>query len=250
MTNSRPLLGIVTALPTEARCVGVRDAPVGEPVRVTDEVLLIRCGIGRARAERAALDLLKAGVRGLLSWGTAAGLSRDLAHGDLVLARDVVTRDGQHLSADSEWHQRLWRAVESEGRCHSGSVAEADGVLTDADDKLRLHTLSGALIADMETAAIAEVAHGTGTPVLIVRAVSDSVVTRVPACALAAVDGNGDVDPARCLLRLARAPAELPSLLRLARGFRAARARLSRLAELAGPAFMIAPGERVDWPQA
>lgn len=250
MANRQPLLGIVTALPAEARCLGVRDAPVGEPVGVTDEVLLIRCGIGRARAGRAALDLLEAGVGGLLSWGTAAGLSRDLGHGDLVLARGVVTRDGHHLSVDSEWHQRLWAVVESEGRCYSGSVAEADGVLADADDKLRLHTLSGALIADMETAAIAEVAHGSGTPVLIARAVSDSVATRVPACALAAVDGNGDVDAARCLWRLAGAPAELPSLVRLARGFRAACARLSRIAELAGPAFRIASGERVDRPQA
>jgi hopanoid-associated phosphorylase len=240
MANRRPLLGIISALPAEARCLGVRDAPAGEPVRVSDEVLLIRCGIGRDRAERAARVLLEAGVGALLSWGTAAALSRDLARGDLVLPRDVVTRDGHHFNTDTEWHRRLWGVVESAGRCQAGGLAETDDVLVDADDKLRLHTLSGALIADMESAAIAEVAHGAGLPMLIIRAVSDSAAMRVPTCALAAVDGNGDIDPARCLWRLARAPGELLSLLRLARGFGAARARLARLAALAGPAFLIA----------
>jgi hopanoid-associated phosphorylase len=250
MTSSPPVLGIVTALRAEARCLGIDDAPVGELVRVSDEVLLIRCGLGRARAERAALDLREAGVTALLGWGTAAALSRGIDHGDLVLARDVVTRDGQHLGVDSAWHRRLWEAVEAEGRCHTGTIAETGEVLADADDKLRLHTLSGALVADMESGAVAEVADGAGLPVLLVRAVSDSVSTRVPGCALAAVDDDGDVDPMRCLWRLLRAPAELPSLIRLAGEFRAACARLTRLAEHAGPDFLVASGKRADGPQA
>lgn len=250
MTNSRPLLGIVTALPAEARCLGVGDAPVGEPVAVADDVLLVRCGIGRARAERAATDLLQAGARALLSWGTAAGLSRHVERGDFVLAADVVSRDGHHYGADGAWHQRLWETVASRGRCHVGSLAEADGVLAHADDKLRLHTLSGALVADMETAAVAEVAHGAGVPVLIARAVSDSVAMRIPACALAALDSNGEVDAAGCLWRLVRTPAELPALARLATGFRAACVRLTRVAALAGPGFLSLPGERVDRSQA
>jgi adenosylhomocysteine nucleosidase len=211
MANSRPLLGIVTALPAEARCLGVRTAPVGEPVTLADQVLVVRCGIGRARASRAALDLLQAGAGALMSWGTAAGLSPELEHGDLVLARDVVSRDGHHFGADPAWHQRLWEAVASKGRCFGGGLAEADGVLVDADDKLRT---------------------------LFARTVSATVAVRIPASALAALDANGDVAAMRCLARLAGQPADLPALLRLATGFRAACARLARLAALAGPHFL------------
>ena len=250
MANVRPLLGIIAALPAEARCLGVRHAPVGEAVTVADDVLLIRCGIGRSRAARAAVDLVDAGVAALLSWGTAAALGPDLAHGDLVLAREVVSRDGRRFSADRQWHERLWERVVSEGRCHSGSAAEADGALRDADDKRRLHALCGALIADMESAAIAEVGHGAGLPVLIIRAVSDSSLTRIPACALAAIDGSGDIDVLGLAGRLALAPAELLSLLVLAKGFRAACARLARVAELTGPGFLLASQTQSDQAQA
>ena len=250
MANPRPVLGIIAALPAEARCLGVRHAPVGEAVTVADDVLLMRCGIGRARAAQAAVNLVDAGVGALLSWGTAAALGPDLSHGDLVLAREVVSWDGRRFGADRQWCERLWERIVLEGHCYSGGAAEADGALEEADDKRRLHALSGALIADMESAAIARVADEAGLPVLIIRAVSDSVVTRVPACALAAVDGNGDIDVSRLVARLLCAPAELPSLLVLAKGFRKACARLTRIAELAGPGFLLAPLTQSDQAQA
>ncbi len=243
-------LGIVAALPAEARCLGARVAPAGESVRLGDDVLLIRCGIGRARAERAAHDLVQAGAGALLSWGTAAALDPVLEPGDVVLARDVLTRDGRHFSVDEDWHRRVWPRVASQGRCHSGSVAESIGVLGSADDKLRLRTLSGASIADMESAAVAEVAHGAELPVLIIRAVSDSAATGIPVCAQVAVDENGDVDALRCLLHLTRGPSALPSLVGLARGFRAARARLTGVAERLGPDFLVTAAGRAEQSQA
>jgi len=241
MANTHPLLGIIAALPAEARAAGARDTPVGEVVRMADEALLVRCGIGRARAERAARDLVDAGAGALLSWGTAAALSRDLHYGDLVLPDEVLSRHGRRVSVDHRWRARLCGMLVSDGGCHAGTVAEADSVLGGADDKLLLHKLSGALIADMESAAIAEACDGAGLPLLIVRAVSDRVATRIPACALAAVDANGDVNVTRCLRKLALAPGDLPALVRLARGFGTACAALSRLAQRAGPEFLLTP---------
>ncbi|NCF83238.1 MAG: hypothetical protein GWP74_16670 [Proteobacteria bacterium] len=241
MANTRTLLGIITALPAEARSAGVQDCPVGKTVQVDDNVLLVRCGIGRPRAERAARALLEAGADALISWGTAAAVSPDLSHGDLVLPREVLTRDGRRFSVDDPWRDRLEKILESHGGCHAGTVAEADGVLANTDDKLRLHNLSGALIADMESAAIAQACHMAGCRLLVVRAVSDRMVARIPACALAAVDANGDVNVARCLGKLLLAPGDLPALLRLARGFRDACATLTRVAQLAGPEFLLSP---------
>jgi len=254
MANSRPLLGIIAALPAEARCLGVREFPAGQVVTVADKVVLIRCGIGRVRAERAARDLIGAGAQALLSWGTAAAVSRDLGHGDLVLPLDVLSRHGHRFSVDHSWHDRLAEVLASQGGYCSGTVAEVDSVLSDADDKLRLRNLTGALIADMESAAIAEVCHGSGIPMLVLRAVSDKATMRIPDCALAAVDENGDVSVARCLGKLAFAPGDLLALLRLARGFRGACTALTGLARRAGPEFRLpasgAPQDAPDNPHA
>lgn len=245
MANTRPFLGIIAALPAEARAAGVPHAPPGEVVRVADDVLLIRCGIGRTRATRAAESLMDAGAGALLSWGTAAALDRQLSQGDLVLPLEVLSREGRRFSTDSQWRHRLCGILESNGGCHAGTVAEADSVLEGADDKLLLHTLSGALIADMESAGIAEACQGGGCPLLVVRAVSDRLAMRIPDCALTAVDANGDVNVTRCLRSLLLAPGDLPALVRLAGGFRAACAALSRVAGLAGPAFAFSspPGD-------
>ncbi len=244
MANTGPLLGIIAALPAEARTAGAGEVPAGQAVDVAEHVLSIRCGIGRARAERAARDLVGAGAVALLSWGTAAAVSRDLDHGDLVLPLEVLSRDGNRFSVDHQWRHRLAEILEFDGGCYAGTVVEVDGVLTDGDDKRRLHNLSGALIADMESAAIAEVCREAGIRLLVVRAVSDRAATRIPACALAAVDANGDVNVARCLGELMLAPRDLLALVRLAWGFRAACAALSRVSQRAGPGFLLYPVRR------
>lgn len=241
MASTRPLLGIIAALPAEARAAGARDAPVAEVVRIADRVLLIRCGIGRARAEQAARDLVQAGAGALMSWGTTAALDPHLGHGDLVLPDAVLSRDGQRFGVDDAWRCRFAASLERHGGCHSGTVAESERVLADADDKRQLHDRSGALIADMESAAIAEICQQSGARLLVVRAVSDQVSTRIPACAMAAVDTNGDVMVARCLRKLARAPGDLAALVTLAKGFRQACAALSNLAGRAGPEFLLSP---------
>jgi len=242
MANTRPHLGIIAALPAEARAAGARDAPVGEMVRIAESVLLIRCGVGRARAARAARDLIDAGAGALLSWGTAAALSRELHHGDVVLPHQVLSREGRRFSTDTQWRDRLCATLESYGRCcYAGTVAEADSVLENVDDKLLLHALSGALIADMESAAVAEVCERVELPLLVVRAVSDRVAMRIPACALAAVDPSGDVKLAPCLGKLLLAPGDLLALLRLARSFRAACAALAGAVHQAGPALLLPP---------
>ena len=237
MATDPPLLGIVTALPNEARSLGAGHARARAIVRIDPRVVAVRAGIGRPRAERAALALVEAGAQALLAWGTAAALDPGLDCGDLVLPRDVITHDGRRIEVDAQWHRSMWMLVESMGRCRSGALAEAGDVLASADDKMRLRALSGALVADMESAAVADVAGRAGVPVLIIRGVSDSAGMGVPTSALAALDESGEVDALRCLLALLRTPRQLPALLRLARGFRSACARLTELAARAGPEF-------------
>jgi adenosylhomocysteine nucleosidase len=238
MANRRPLLGIICALPAEARTAGARHAPGGEPIAISESVFVVRAGIGRARAAQAATRLVNAGAEALLSWGTAAALGADLNCGDLVLPEAVLSRDGRRLPVDSAWYRQMAEVVRRVGGACAGGVAEAEQVL-DGNGKRALRTRSGALIADMESAAIVEACLDAGIRSLVVRAVSDRADMRIPSCALAAVNARGDVHIARCLARLVLAPGDLPSLLRLAKGFRQACAALSRLAQQAGPHFQL-----------
>lgn len=239
IVSTGALLGIITALPAEARSAGARAAPVGEVVRIRDGVLLIRCGMGRARAARAAEALARAGAGALLSWGTAAALDPSLPPGEVLLPATVLSRDGQCFEVDAPWRGALASLFADAGSGHGGGVAEAEHVLADAGEKRRLRDLSGARIADMESAAIAEVCRDAALRLLVVRAVSDRASMRVPACALAGVNADGDLALGPCLRGLALAPGDLAALLRLARGFRRACARLSALAKQAGPCFQL-----------
>ena len=241
MADSPFVLGIIAALPAEARAAGASAAPIGEATTIADGVLLIRSGVGRGRAGQAAEDLLEAGAGALLSWGTAGALAPDLQAGDLLLPDEVVARDGRRYGVDMAWRDRVAGSVAL--REGPTLVAEAEDVLADAYGKRLLHTLSGASAADMESAAVAEVCAVARVPLLVVRGISDSARTRIPACALAAVNADGDVSPGRCLGKLLAAPGDLPALLRLAAGFRAACRALAGAAGQVGPDFLT-PGSR------
>lgn len=243
MTDSPVVLGIIAALPAEARAAGATVAPPGEPVTITDGVLLVRSGVGRERAGRAAESLLDAGAGALLSWGTAAALAPGLQAGNLVLPEEVLARDGIRYGVDGAWRERIVAAL-APRRVHRPTIlAEAEEVLEDADAKRLLHTLSGASAADMESAAVAEACAGARVPLLVLRAVSDSARARLPDCALAAMNADGDVNPGRCLWKLFAAPGDLPALLRLAAGFRGACRSLSRVAGQVGPGFLASESQ-------
>lgn len=239
MTGKDTVLGIVAALPAEARAAGVPQAPAGEAVSLGDRVLLVRCGVGRVRAARAAAALLAAGAGSLLSWGTAAALAPGIEPGDLVLPGEVLAGDGRRYPVSAAWRGRIAALAPA----RAGTVAEPDSVLRNADDKLLLRTLCGAEIADMESAAVAEAAARAGVPLLVARAVSDGANARLPDCALAALDADGQVRVGPFLGRLLLAPGDLPALIRLAVGFRAACRSLTRLAGLAGPEFQAQTAE-------
>jgi len=77
-----PVIGIVAALPAEAR-----SAAGAGGCRV------VVSGVGAAAARRACATLIAGGVDALVSWGTAAGLTDALAAGRVVIAGDDVWAD-------------------------------------------------------------------------------------------------------------------------------------------------------------
>jgi adenosylhomocysteine nucleosidase len=95
-------------------------------------------------------------------------------------------------------------------------------VLRSASEKHALADGSGAIAADMESAAIGGVAREAGLPWIVVRAVSDAADTVVPASVVGAIDGAGVLSLARLLGALVRNPGDIAALPALARGMQIA----------------------------
>ena len=229
-------LGIVAALPEEAECLtGVRPVP-GSQSRVSESVSLKSGGIGCARAACSATLLAEQGAKALLSWGTAAALAPNLCSGDLIIPARVIAADGEILPVDVDWHRRLCKGLDRTPDI--SPLAEVSDVLINPEGKRRLAELTGAVAADMESAAVARVALKSGVSCLVVRVVVDPLSMTVPASASAAVSVSGARDWWGLGRGLCRRPVEVVGVCRLARAFAIAKKSLRSVARSVGPEFL------------
>ncbi len=179
----------------------------------------------------------------LLSFGVARALDRVLKVGDVVVAVEVAgagetAREPWIIPADREWSAALVGAAGA----RPGRVAGLGGPADSAALKASLRASTGATIVDMESAAVALVARERGLSFAVLRAVSDTADEALPAAALAGMREDGASDALAVMGGLLRRPWELPSLIRSARGYGRAMARLQVARSAAGPAFAFPCG--------
>ncbi len=234
------MIGVVAALPLEARCLVGRKLTPDERVELHHAAGWIQlCGIGRGKALHAAQSLLDAGATALLSWGIAGGLDPMLSAGTLVLPQQVIGADQSVFPVNSEWRNRLQGRVAGHVAISNGTLQESLSVFTHPSQKQVLAKRVGAAAVDMESAAVAQVAHQAGVPFMAIRVIADHAAAEVPSSALSAVDAYGRLQVLPLVASLLAHPAELPALITLGRGFRAAQKTLSIVATLAGPSLGI-----------
>ena len=127
--------------------------------------LLAIGGIGEQNARRAAeLVVHEANPQLLVSAGVAGALTPDLKAGDVVRVRDVIDETtGEHYATIGG----------DAGLVTSSRIAGVEG-------KLRIASLYGASVVDMEGAAVARVARSSGIPFASVKAVSDELNFPMP----------------------------------------------------------------------
>jgi nucleoside phosphorylase len=180
-------LGIVVALPVEAASLGAFHLRA-DHCRIARGRWVALAGVGQARAAQAAGMLVAHGVRRLLSWGLAGGLSPLLEAGDLIVPERIVAADG-HWDADAGWHAQLRRAL-------AVHEAGAHRLWSDARPVVSVaakHELAarGLAAADMESAAVARIAEGARLPFAAVKVVCDPASRAVPQAALDLLGANG-----------------------------------------------------------
>jgi 4-hydroxy-3-methylbut-2-enyl diphosphate reductase len=134
------------------------------------EVTVRRAGYGTIRAAQRAADLDHGSFSQIAVMGVGAGLTEDLSPGDLVVATSVgaIECGSAELLAGELRRAGL--------RVHLGPVVTVDH-LVKKTERAEL-AATGAILADMETAALAGAAVAAGLPVVVVRAVSDGLSDR------------------------------------------------------------------------
>lgn len=190
----------VTGLAREARLIA---APNIRPV----------VGGGDAVAlERQLNEQLAGGAKRVLSVGICGALAPHLRVGDTIIASEIVDADGSHPT-----HGAWSRALASQlPEAVLAPVAGSDEISADRESKSRLRNRTRACAVDMESHIAARVARKHGLPFAAVRIVSDAAHRTLPAAARAAMRPSGRIDLPAVLRSVARAPRQLPALVRTA----------------------------------
>jgi adenosylhomocysteine nucleosidase len=232
-------LGIVVAMPPEARCLVDHKLKPGELVHFHNGGWIQLCGIGPQRAAGAAESLLARGASALLSWGTAGALSPELLPGSLVLPKVVTTSSGARFHVDSEWRARVVRRLQGRLAISNGPMVESQTVVAGIADKAQLFARVGAAAVDMESGVIAQAAARAGVPFLAIRAIADSATTGIPADVLSMFGAHGQWRLSAVVPAVLRRPPVVVDCLRLLRDIRAAYASLRQAAHLVGPSMQL-----------
>jgi adenosylhomocysteine nucleosidase len=214
-------VGVVAALNAEARTLGPATPRSDGLSLLGDGALLAVSGMGGALAASASRRLIEAGAAALMSFGLAGGLDPALGPGAVVLPREIVSRGGTRFPASRDWLERLRAALAEQAPVASGNLLSDVEPIASIAHKAEAFRASGAVAADMESFAVAEVASNARVPFVALRVIVDTARDALPHAVIAASRG-GSVHVARLLAGLGAAPWELFAVLQLARRYRAA----------------------------
>lgn len=188
-------------------------------------------GGGQAAALEAALLAQAAGAEAIISIGLGGALAPELRPGDWVVAQTVLWPGGA-ATTDPAWTTALRQALP---RAHAGAILGSDEIVGDRAAKAQAHERWAALAVDMESHVAARVAGRLGLPFAAVRAIADDARLSLPPAARAGMAADGSMAAGVVLASLARAPWQLPSLLRTAIAAERAFQALAEGRRLLGP---------------
>lgn len=241
------ITGIVVALPQELGTLTTLKVVKGQCVFLNKTLVLAYSGAGVNNAQAAAQLLIAQGATRLISWGCAGALDAHLQSGDLVLADTLISAEGETIAINADWHYHvkvlLQESKPSPFDCstnsqlrtgfvlHCGSLLESKTLVATSHDKQQLHQKTKALALDMESIAIAKVAHAHVLPFLAIRAIADPVTMDLPQAVSHALNEQGDVELRKLLYYLLWHPSELKGLISLGQHFNAAKKTLKLIAK-------------------
>jgi len=141
-------------------------------------IVLVRSGVGKQRAEDSALQVIDHfQPQALISAGYAGAVQPELNVGDLVIADSILEVNGKRkYFPDLNWLDRARSIPCSDGiKTVVGGLLSVNTVIHEPAAKRELGRSYCVQAVEMETSAIARVAEEKGLPLLSIRAISDSI---------------------------------------------------------------------------
>jgi adenosylhomocysteine nucleosidase len=224
------MLGIVVSLSRELKSLTRQTIPVGSWKAITDNTLVALSGIGADRAYMAGSVLVSQGATALLSWGCAAALDDRVSPGCLILPERIIGANGEIHRVSTEWHRRLYLALESKHSVRTEALVESDVIVKTSAEKRSLARRTQAAATDMESAAQARLAKEYGLPFIAIRAIIDTPSTDIPENVLKALDPEGNINLWKLLS--STMPADWIKIVRLGIQFNAAQRTLKKTRKL------------------
>ena len=182
------------------------------------EVVVLQCGMGPARAAQAVLWLGQHyRLTGVLSVGFAGALQADLATGDAVLATNICAQEDMprttRLTADVGLrpdarlaHIAAMAVAQAAVVSHTGTLLSTTAVVTQAAAKQDVGRQSGALAIDMESYSIGQAAAQSHIPFTVLRTIFDTSSENFSLPVTACTTSHGSLQPLRLLGYLACRP--------------------------------------------
>ena len=231
VAEQRVNIGLIAALPVEVRCLTNRLVPPNLPVHINNNITVMVCGMGPVAAGKAAGEMLFQKIDCLISWGTAGALTDEVHTGDLILPENIHTGSGETRRTDPVCHCNLREKLSASiAAVHTGTLAETRTVLENAEQKKALHRKTGAIAADMESAAIMQVAQDNRLPFIAVRTIVDESHVVIPAELTSHIDIFGTPNITGLLTEIFFRPRLINNMYSLSRSMNTALDTLAKIA--------------------
>ncbi len=225
-------IGIIVALPAEAKCLYSEKLKVGLPIEIQQDVFLCLSGIGHESALHAAKKLVALKVDALISWGVAGAIDKSVNAGDVILASSIINEENRY-SISEDWLSRISEHfIPSEPNIFNGDIASSKEICASITDKQHLLQKTKALAVDMESAAIAEIATANNLDLLVIRTISDDADTAIPEAILKHTNNLGQPRIFNFMLSCIMKPNQIREISSLASGYKKGLSSLSEIAEV------------------
>ena len=150
--------------------------------------------------------------------------------GCLILPERIIGANGEIHQVSTEWHRRLYQALESKHPVRTEALVESDAIVKTSAEKRALAKRTQAAATDMESAAQARLAKDYGLPFIAIRAIVDTPSTDIPENVLKALDPEGNINLWKLLS--STMPADWIKIVRLGIQFNAAQRTLKKTRKL------------------
>ena len=217
-------LALIVPLALERQCLSTRQRQSSNV-----DISVSQSGQGAQNAARAARAAVAQGATALMSVGVAGGLVAELSAGDFVIPDAVIDADsGRRFECSDSWVASMREQLKDTDNASAGTLLSVTDVLTAPLEKAAAATRFAAVACDMESAAVAAVAHEHQVHFAVLRVISDALSDELPSNVGSWVDssGNARVKP---VLGAMMSPGRWHCVISMSTRFRLAQRRLRRL---------------------